>query len=565
MNKELFHLNLLGKLAPMLINKMQMVMLATKRILPSLAGKQYLLFFALIAIINLLFYCTYPINVSAHDNPNYLAMMYGQVSNLIHASGYPAFMMVLLSMVDVPLGGDRFEIAWLAKIQLFQFLVHLGLMFYCFVISAKVFNKLAAMVIGIVWGLSTLFMSGVGSAAPEWLGGELTALSFLLSAQAFISSGNKTKIVGYVFSWLIFSCAYLVKFNSLVMFPVLALILALDTNAIRWRLVVASISGVICLIFTISFIEFFHYPSTKSRQLNFDHAWVMIASIPDGYFSLPPEQLKINSLRWKALSSAVPPNYSAAGAYCCIDAIATPDERAPYLAKYRHIMGLSKGELIEYVKSHALPLSFNAGGSAIPLYWYIGLAETDTLGIAVYVESILAIPKAYLEKIYNGLITWTAFDKQIVPFYSDRLGLIFSDDLDEESLYFEYALPPNAHPWFQTYWSPKNELWSPGVWLFEKISAAIMPRWLELLIFSVAALGIIFSPNSKMKFLGLLSFASVIVFSVASFMLLGMRHKEFITILPLLAIFYGAGLSSAYAIFRKALASKAGNHHATKS
>lgn len=544
---------------------MKFAKLTIHNLLAYLAKRQHFWLFILIVAVNLLFYYTYPINTSAHDNPNYLAMMYDHASNLIHASGYPAFMMAWLSIFHVPQGTDRFDIAWLGKIQLFQVLTHIGLMLYCFIISAKVFNKLAAMAMCIVWGSSTLFMAGVGSAAPEWLSGELTALSFLLSAQAFVSTNNKTKIAAYVFSWLLFSFAYLVKFNSLVMFPVLALILALDIKTIRWKLLVASISGVICIIFVASFIEFFHYPTTKSRQLNYDHAWVLVAAIPDGYFSLPPEQLKINSLRWEALASVVPPDYSAAGAYCCIDAIAMPSVRAPYLAKYRQIMGLSKSELIAFVKSNPLPGSFNPGPSAIPLYWYIGLAETDALGIEVYKESVLAIPGAYLKNIYQGFLTWSAYDKQIVPFYSDRLGLIFSDELDEQSLFFEYALPPHAHPWFQTYWSPKNELWSPGVWLFEKVSSVIMPRWLELLIFTLSALGIVFSPKSKIKFLGLLSLASVVIFSMASFMLLGMRHKEFIAIFPLIAIFYGAGLSSAYVIFRNALASKVGNHHATRS
>lgn len=542
--------------------KTHYLMPATRCSLSFLSENKYLLLtFLFITAINFLFFFTYPINVAAWDYPNYLAMMHGRVSNLMHASGYPAFLMVLLSIFDVPRGKTIFDIVWLDKIQLLQFLLHAGLMLFCIIICARVFNKLSAFIMCLVWGLSVLFMAGMNSAAPEWLQGELIVLSLMLSTQAFICTSNKTKIISYVFSWVIFSFAYLVKYNSLIIFPILALIIAFDKKSVCWKIFAISMAMLPCLILILAFVEFFHYPTTKSRQLNYDHAWVLLKAIPEVYFSLPPEQLKINSLRWKALSSIVPADYSMAGAYCCIDAGAPPNVRDAYYIKYRQIMRLSKNELIDFLKLNPLPSGYIQQDSAVPLYWYVGLPETDTLGIATFKESLLAIPSVYLKRIFTGLKTWSAFDKQTVPFYSNQLRLNFGGSINDKSGFIKVIPPVHTPPVTLSYWNPKEVVWSPGVRVFEYLASAIMPRWLELLIFAGATLGVLFSTNSRIRFFGLLYLGSILIFSTASFVLVGMRHKEFVSIIPLMAVFYGVGLSSVYCIFRDALASKIGGHH----
>lgn len=544
--------------------KMHYMLSEKKYFLSFLSKNKYLLLvFLLVMAINLLFFFTYPINIAAYDYPNYLTMMHDSVSNLIHASGYPAFLMVLLSIFDVPQGKTIYDIVWLNEIQLLQFLLHVGLMLYCIIICAKIFNKLSAIIMCLVWGLSTLFMAGVNSAGPEWLLAELMVLSFLLSAQAFCSMSNKIKIIFYVFSWMIFSCAYLVKFNALVVFPFLALIIVYEKKSVYWKFIAISISILPCIVLILAYVNFFHYPTTKSRQLNYDHAWVLVDAIPAEYFALPHQQLKINSLRWKALSSIVPADYSTAHAYCCIGTGAPPDVRASYYIQYRQIMRLSKNELIDFLKLNPLPSGFIKSVSSIPLYWYIGLSETDALGIATFKESLLTIPIAYLEKIFTGIKAWSTYDQQLVPNYSNHLGLIFGESVSKKSGFIKVIPTVHLHnpPISQLYWNPQEVIWSPGVRVFENIDSIIMPRWLERLIFAVATIGILFSTNYRLRFFGIVFLCSILTFSVASYVLLGMRFKEYISIIPLVAIFYGVGLSSACSIFRDAVASTIGRHY----
>lgn len=531
-----------------------------------LSENKYLaLVFLSVTAINFLFFYTYPINVAAYDNPNYLGMMYSRVSNLMLASGYPTFLMVLLNLFDVPNGKTIYDIVWLSNIQLIQFLFHISSLLCCLVMCARLFNKQSAFTICLVWGSSTLFMAGVNSAAPEWLLGELMVLSFLLSAQAFISTSNKTKIILYVTSWVIICCAYLVKYNALVVFPALALILLFDRKSIAWKFCTFSISALSCIVLMFAFVEFFHYPTTKSRQLNYDHAWVLLTAMPSEYLALPPEQLGINSLRWLVLSSMVPADYSTAGAYFSIDIGTPPNVRNEYSAKYRQTMQFSKNELIDFLKLNPLPSGFMQWVSAIPLYWYFGLPETDALGIATFKESLLTIPSVYFRKIFQGVQTWSAFDnqnfpsgKQTVPYYSSRLELTFGENINDDNGFVKVTPTNHLHnpPISQLYWNPQEVIWSHGVKVFESMASIIMPLWLERWIFVIAMLGVLFSTNANIRFFGLVFLCSILIFSVASYVLLGMRVKEYTSIIPMVAIFYGMGLSSAYSVFRDVLVSK---------
>ncbi|NOT85682.1 MAG: hypothetical protein HOP02_13090 [Methylococcaceae bacterium] len=545
--------------------KMQSMISAKRHSLLLLSKNKYLAFiFLFVLVVNFFFFFTYPINVAAYDYPNYLAMMHDQVSNLVHASGYPAFFMVLLSIFDVPQGSTIYDIAWLNEIQRLQFLLHTGLLLCCLIICTNVFNQLSAIIMCLVWGLSTLFMAGVDSAAPEWLLGELMALSFLLSAQAFICKSNKKKIIGYAFSGVIFSYAYLVKYNALLVFPILALILIFDRKSVCWKFFVISMSIVSCLALILAFVEFFHYPTTKSKQLNYDHAWVLLNDLPSQYLSLPSEQLEINSLRWKALSSVVPVDYSTARAYCCIETGAPADVRDAYYIKYRQIMRLSKNELIVFLKSNPLPNGFITELSAIPLYWYIGFPEIDALGIATFKEALLSNPMIYINKIFTGIKSWSTYDKQMimVPFYSNKLALIFGENINHKNGFIKIIPTVHVHnpPISQLYWNPQEVVWRPGILGFESFTSIIMPRWMELLIFVGAMLGVLFSTNASVRFLGFVLLCAIATFSAASYVLLGMRFKEYISIIPLVAIFYGVGLSASHNIFRDVFVLKIGRH-----
>lgn len=508
---------------------------------------------ALVLFINVIFYFTYPMNVAHFDYAAYLGMMYNRVSNLILASGYPAVFIILLKVFNISNAPTMLDVGWLNKVQNLQLIVHLCILLYCTLAVAKLFNKLTAVVMCVIWGLGTVFMSNVNSGAPEWLHGEFIFLSILLSVQAWASIRHAVKIILYLLSAAVFTFAYLVKFNSLVLLPVLCIIIFFDDmKIIRKSIVIIGMSSIGFLII-VSFVKYFHYPSSKTRALSYDHAWVLLAAIPNEYFSLPVDQLKINTLRWKALSSTLAADYSMAGAYCCVTEGAPVSVRSSYHAQYSKIMQLTKNELVTFVLAHPLPSGFIGGASAVPIYWYYGLKEGDELGIEVYKESLTTIPLSYAKQIYYGFINSSAYSRQLIPFYSNKLGETLGKNIDGKRGFVSFKPPTNVNAYAQPYYNPSEQVWSPGVRFFEILSKIIMPRWLELLLFFTSITGLLFTKDRKIKSFGFLFLAVIMLFATSSFMLLGMRTKEFTSITPILAIFYGLGLSSVFFLIRNKL------------
>lgn len=520
------------------------------------------LIFLIITLINAVFFYSYPMNVANFDYAGYLGMIHNRISNLILASGYPAIMLIFTTLFDIPIGANILDVAWLFKLQLIQLVIHIANLLICFVLCAKIFNKFAAVIMCIIWGLSTVFMASVNAGAPEWIHGELIILSFLLSAFALNNASSRFKIILYAVSWVIFCASYLVKFNSLILLPALLVVIAFDKNNTFSKIKILIVCVLSCYISIFGYIKYFHAPTAKTKQLSYDHAWVLIDAIPDEYFFLPLEKFNINTLRWLALSAVLPTDYALAGAYCCIDAGAPENIRLLNRVKYDQIMFKSKFELIYFLHSHPLPKEFVSGASAIPIYWYIGLKEADSLGIEVYKESLFIIPEIYVSQIINGFLHGSAYAKQTVPFYSNKLGETLGTIASGKDGFVSFKPPPTLNPYAQPYYNPSERVWGLGVQIFEIIAKLIMPRWLELIVVVFSILGIIFTDDKKVKFFGFLFLGSILIFFSASFVLLGMRTKEFTSITPLLATFYGLGLSSFYAICRDALHLKSSSSNA---
>ena len=184
----------------------------------------------LAVLLQLVFAVTYPLNAGAFDYPVYLEMIRSGTSNLILASGYPFVIHSLLSLLQVPPPQTVDETSWLAVIQMAQNVIH-----FCFLVGFaslawRVFGKAVAGWLVVLLGGSTLFLGGLNSAAPEWLQGDLIALSLLVAAKAFI--GDRRKVVLYGVAFAVATVACLVKPNSLVVIPFLSLLVLLDEASV---------------------------------------------------------------------------------------------------------------------------------------------------------------------------------------------------------------------------------------------------------------------------------------------------------------------------------------------
>jgi hypothetical protein len=502
---------------------------------------------ALVLIVSVVFSYTYPLNIAAYDNSNYLSMILENKSNLIHASGYPAIISMVIAILGILQPVSVVDVDWLNKIQEIHLTLHLLLFSVSFFVCSHTFGKRSAIIICIMWGLNPITLTGVNASAPEWLQGDLIVLAFLIAAQNFVNQKSAPKIPLYALAFGIMFCAYLVKFNTMVIFPVLVLIVLLERKNVIWKLKTLVVCVFACWVLLYSFVKIYHQPTTHAKQLSYDHAWVLMEVMPTDYFQANVDQLGINSLRWKVLRVVVPTDTSMAGAYCCIDSGAPPEIREQYFAKYQKIMGMSREQLLAFIALNPLPPNVPNFAMAVPLYWYVGLPVIDKLGIAVFKESFVQNPVFYIKKVISGFLKWRTYDQSFitVPSSENTLGLIFQDEAGKSNTQFQYyKISKNTIAQHALYWNPVERLWSPGVTLFQWVFKFIGSRWCEFIILSLAFIGLAVTKVEKFRLLGFISMLGVLIFASTSYMLLGLRNKEAISIIPLLSIFIATGITS---------------------
>ena len=101
---------------------------------------------AVVALTNFALFASYPINVGAYDYPNYAVMIQKGVSNLIHASGYPAILHYLTSLGSISTTNQEpyFDGEWLNSIQGIHIALHLILYVFSSLLVYKNFGKIVA-------------------------------------------------------------------------------------------------------------------------------------------------------------------------------------------------------------------------------------------------------------------------------------------------------------------------------------------------------------------------------------------------------------------------------------
>ncbi len=498
---------------------------------------------AVVILVNFYFLSTYPINIAAFDYPNYAGMIFSNVSNLIHASGYTFGARIALNALGIPNGENIYDANWLNQLQLLQFSFHLLTIFACTFMCNKIFGKLPAMLMCLGWGGNVFFLGGVNSVGPDWMQGDLLALYLLMVLWAY-KVENQTKIVIYLISAAVLTATYLVKFNSLVLAPILIILIIIEKRNLLWKGTTFVATGLTSYALISVFINIYHFPSTGTRQLSYDHAWVLTASTPEKYIKQNPNDLGINTLRWRAISTILPQDYFRAAAYQQADWGAPVEVKAPYLQKYEYFMKASREELIDFTSKNSLPEGFMMSISAIPAYYYIGLAPADALGISVFKESLISDPLTYSYKLYFG---WkellTGKQLQTTPFISKSLDLEVGPDINANGD-IKLSPPQGRIAQHLLYWNPVERAGYIGMKFFSVLNYLTPRSWLLSLLALVSCIAIVKTQNHRVILSSAMLIVSTALLVSSSAMLLGVRFKEMLALLPILCIFLGVGISS---------------------
>ena len=519
------------------------------RALPILAAA---VVFAL--LVNVVFYLSYPMNMAQSDNPTFLKMIVFGISDLMHTSGYPAVLYFLTHHIlpQYPSPGIALDInvaavnSWYDGLQILQVLLHLSLFLTSIFLCSKVFSKAVATVLALAWGCNVLFISSVNAAAPEWLEGHMLILSLLMHAYARQLTARK-KVFVYCLAAGVFGFAYLIKPNALLFAIALIPFLLFDKESWRFKALQLSGSIAIFLLLTMAYANTYHYNSTGTRKLNFDHGWVLTAALPTDYESTSPEQLGLNSLRWAVLARVTPLDYFRAGSIENINYGPTKDLQQQYQEQLNLVFHMSRKQLIQFVSANPLPPGYNQWLSAVPLYYYYGLEEVDAFGASVYMESLRTHTWFHIQKIRNALLLFLGNGVKSdppVPTFNDPLGLKFLPPDFNASFLGEsrIVLPPDINPVFLAYYNPRKTVSYYGLKIFGVLNALNSISHVYFALNVICLLGLFKLKSNTDKIAAFFLLAALGAFISASGILLGVRQKELITITPVYFLFLSIGL-----------------------
>jgi len=221
---------------------------------------------------------------------------------------------------------------------------------------------------------------------------------------------------------------------------------------------------------------------------------------------------------------------------------AVADEvRKPYRAIGHEILTADEAGLNRLLRMHPLPAKFNLGVSSIPISWFVGLKESDDLGVKVFLESVLHRPKPFvvstMKATWDSLWTSGAYPvvptEQNVPQYVERLVPQGHRQLRVQQR-VDYSLP-------YRYTNPV--IWSPGYRLFSAAERFPLPHGLIVGILILGFIAALIDGRaagwSHPTIVALVVGVALAVFFVFSNAVLEFRWKEMRFALPMVGMLLG--------------------------
>jgi hypothetical protein len=490
-------------------------------------------------VLQIIFATGYPINAGRADNLTYLQMILSGSSNLILAPGY-GFVLnrILMRIAGVPIPELFSDIQFLQSVQLAQNILHLVLFLFAVFLLWRLTNAAVATIFVLGNSLYVGFWGGLNSASPEWLQGDLLIISLLLAATAARQKTLPRVAALATLTGLVFALAYLVKFNSLVL--IFGLIAVFVFSGLNFKKIALGVSA--ATISALAFVSFFsisyHEPRTGTTTLNYDTSWILTSSMDPSYLEGDNENLGIEALRWKALIQQLPTG--DAYAYPRIDVGAYPEVKEQGLALWNEIMGMSRDQLIEVTNAGAFKQEYSHFSQPTPIYWNVGLAEAEKLGRAVFFEYLYSNPGHVFNKVSFGLFSdWGVYQDGFLPVDRDPKTLVFNSNGPNASNDISYSFAEvSGPPQFQLYWHPSMSIDKFAFDVASTLDKIRVPVWIEYLLTLLVIPAWFLLRRSRLSLLLVSAVLSQAAFMGASWMLVGMRHKEEVSILPITVLAY---------------------------
>ncbi len=494
-----------------------------------------------VVLVRALFLLTYPLNLMKTDGRDYLDMLVTGAPSLIHAPGYP-FLIGLpfrnpFGRLLVELHPAVFHYLLCAS----QHAVAVVCLALAWRVAAEVFGRLPAALFVLAYGLSYQALDVTSASTPEWLQGSLVMLEVVLLYRAWQAEGRRKlllwAVAGLVFGWL-----YLVKFNSVAMGWIPAAAAVAEVRRSRRAVVGVALAGLVAVATYGVFLAAVHRPATGSWAITLDKSWVLLDRLrffaPDDTMSPATGEA---TARLLALNSVLPwPEDMRAWRH--VDFV-PPDVRAPYRARWGYLLTADRAEVGAVLAGVTVPRPYDFKRAFLPVATWIGLDESNDLGVAVFLEHVRAYPGRYLASV--GQLTWRALT---VPkeHWMYPLGLDRSDGRPLAAGFLR--LPAGRRPGVE-YRFLEPVVWLPGVRLFTllyRLQRLPPPVLVSLLIAAgAAAVAVGCWRRRRLDRAGawyLVGAAGVLAFVVFSNMVFHFRWKEVHPVLPVVCALLGASV-----------------------
>ncbi len=287
--------------------------------------------------------------------------------------------------------------------------------------------------------------------------------------------GRLRKALLYVAAFGAFAWCVLVKFNSIVFLPGLLAFFLFEKMPWRRRATMLLAATLFGFANYAAFLVAVHKPATGTFALTRDRSWVLLAKLQSVYGLKLPHPEGLATKRWLALSSVLPPTYNVAsvGIFMNVDSV-SPEIREPMRKKVGHLLYADERILDETLRRHRLPETFSLGISSIPISYYVGLKESDDLGVSVFRESIRHAPAKYFGRVWRDSLAarWYATTEPTFPSPLSVAGIT-------------ERLVPAGRNWLRLETDPSSPLpykasrpiiWEPGYRFFAVLEKLAMSR-----------------------------------------------------------------------------------------
>lgn len=363
--------------------------------------------YAAVVLVHALFVYTYPLNSSGADAAGYYHVVLNRTSNLLFAPAYPVLAGLPLRIDALYNAAMQNQAAFRRMLLLAQHGFELACLLVLLLTLTRIYNRATAAIAVLFIGCSPRALGVTSSVFPEWLQADFLMLSMAFAALAYTGQSRARKYVLYSLSLAAFVWCVLTKFNAIVFAPVILACILFEKTSWMQRAKYFLAATLFAFVNYLGFVTIFHKPATGTFALTHDRSWVLLTKLEHVYGKNLPYPDGLASKRWLALSSVLPPSYEVAsvGIFMKLDSVpAAIREQARADAGF--LLTAKEDVLDGILQLHSLPPAFRLQVSSIPISYYIGLAESDNLGVRVFRESVLRRPGPYLRTILRS--SWLA-------------------------------------------------------------------------------------------------------------------------------------------------------------